>query len=124
MAAQSTWIEFQIHFSIERTREVALYNHASESLLTPDFYFGAELFALIKFNRATVSVFAAAPGDEHASARNRQCTKFSRVRRELMECEAQILGCFRFDCDCGPFHRNLTRAIEVCTKLRADEFTE
>ena len=71
MAAQSTWIEFQVHFSIERTREVALDNHAAKPFSASDFDLRSELLVPIQFNRVVVPVIALAPGDGYTAIWNR-----------------------------------------------------
>jgi hypothetical protein len=50
VTVQSVRIKFQIHFGIERARQIALYNHASKPLLPSYLYPGSELLAPIKFD--------------------------------------------------------------------------
>ena len=42
MTLQSIRIEFQIHFSIKRTGQITLDNHAAEPLLAPSLHLGAK----------------------------------------------------------------------------------
>jgi len=70
MTVQSVRIEFEFNPGIESTREIALDNHAAESLSASGFDFWAELFAPIEFNGTAVDVFHPVPRNRHAPGRH------------------------------------------------------
>src|SRR5262245_56301709 len=91
VTAQSAWVEFQVHFSIERTREVTFDDHAAEPFSAPDLDLRSELLLPIKLNRVVVPVTVLGPGAGYPATRHRQVLVFRGVDGKLMEGKAQIL---------------------------------
>ena len=107
MTVQSIRIEFQIHFSIKRTCEIALDNHAAESLPASSFHPRAKRFPPIELDRLAVGAVAATPCDGHASVRHRKGAEFRGIDRKFMEREAQVLRRFGLERDRRPLDRDL-----------------
>src|SRR5215831_3638403 len=110
MTVQSAGIEFELHVGIKRTDKIALYDHAAEPFLPPDFHFGPKFFTPIEGDGILRSALVRAPGDRHPPAGYRQRAEFCCVYGKLMQREAQVLRRFRLERDGRPFDRYLRLA--------------
>ena len=124
VAMQSIRIELQIHFSVKRTHQVALDNHAAEPFPASNFHPRTKRFPPIELDGIVVGAVAGTPSDGHASVRHRKGPEFRCIDRKLMEREPQILRRFGLESDRRPFDRDLRGRSVKIPELRADQLAE
>ena len=116
--------EIQVHFRIERARQIALDHHAAEAALAARLHARTVLLAPVERQPSPGSV-AALPGDGQAAIGHRQRAETGGVGGELMQREPKILRRLRLERDRRTADRHLlVRVRDMDAELRAHQFVE